>query len=44
MGTVLRAGRPNDRFLLEDQFLHKAIVLLVHELTDGGMVRTPHCH
>ena len=39
VGTVIRGGKPADRFLLSDQFLHKSIVLLVHELPEGGYVR-----
>lgn len=36
-GTVLRAGTPPaDRFLLNDQFLHKALMLCLHELKSDG--------
>jgi len=38
IGSVLRSGRPADRFLLSDQFLHKALLLVAHELPDGGLV------
>jgi len=35
VGTVLRSGRVADRFLLSDQFLHKSLMLVVHELPSG---------
>lgn len=35
VGTVLRAGAPADRFLLSDQFLHKSLLLVVHEIPAG---------
>ena len=39
VGTVLRAGTlAADRFLLSDQFLHKALMVVVHELGDGTHV------
>ena len=38
VGTVLRAGSPADRFLLSEQFLHKALMLVVHELPGGASV------
>lgn len=38
VGTVLRSGSPADRYLLSDQFLHKALMVVVHELSDGVAV------
>lgn len=38
VGTVLRSGEPASRFVLSDQFLHKALLLVVHELPDGTAV------
>ena len=40
LGSVLRTGSPSNRALLSDQFLHKSILLVVHELpgSDGGLV------
>jgi hypothetical protein len=40
VGTVLRTGSPSDRALLSDQFLHKALLLTVHELKEGLCVAT----
>jgi len=37
VGTVLRAGETADRVLLTDQFLHKALHVVVHELSPGGV-------
>ena len=38
VGTVLRSGAPANRVVLTDQFLHKALFVVVHELPDGGYV------
>ena len=40
VGSVLRAGAPADRFLLSDQFLHKSLLLVLHELPGGLLVTT----
>jgi len=35
VGTVLRSAAPSDRFVLSHQFLHKSVLLVVHELPGG---------